>query len=317
MLWIVAALLAVGILDETSTVWQFAPRYREEKAEFEAAKEFTAAVEPSVDAGAMIYQIPYAPFFEAGPVKGMNDYAHLMPFLFSERGLKWSYGALRGSAGEALATSLNAMPPPLLLESLCTRGFQGIYIDRWGMGDDDTELETQVSLLLHKAPIVSSDQHRAFFSLRGFTAGSFAGTSADDIRKRAAELQKLLVVSWDRGCYALEGTSGANHRWCSASGELSIKNLGPRPVRADFTMALFTGDANPSPVSIVLPSGAVREFQVGSAGVGVKLSDVIPPGAWKMRIATTAKRVDAPGDPRDLHLRLGDFSILSNGLRIY
>jgi len=126
-----------------------------------------------------------------------------------------------------------------------------------------------------------------------------------------------LTVNWGHGCYAMEGTANANHHWCSASGELSITNPTPAPLRADFVMGLYTGYPDTTPVSIILPAGTVREFRVSSEGVSVKVSDVIPPGVSQMKITTTAKRAVAPGDPRELYMRVVNFHILSDGVPIY
>lgn len=306
-----------GVLDQTSTTWQFVPRYPDLKTDYDSARQFTAALEETVDSGAMIYQLPYAPFFEAGPINGMNDYSHLVPLLFSQRGLKWSYGALRGSAGEALALRLNALPVPQLLEGLSANGFQGLYIDRWGVGAKDAELEAGLALALHKMPIVSADKRRAFFSLRDFVPEGFTGKSADEVKKLQSGYQKLLAVNWDQGCYGMEGVADAYHRWCSASSQVALTNPAANPVQAEFKMAAFTGDAEPSRVWFILPSGARKEFTVSSAGIAIKLQDTIPPGVSSLRISTTAHRVNAPSDPRELYIRLGGFQVWSNGSRIY
>jgi hypothetical protein len=210
------------------------------------------------------------------------------------------------------------MPVEELLEALYASGFQGIYIDRWGMDEkEDRRLEEQLSMALRKAPVTSADQRRAFFSVRGFTPKGLAGKSADQLAELRAAYGKAIGVSWDHGCYDLEGVANANHRWCSASGRLSLTNPYSAPTPIEFEMVLFTGDAQTASVSFVLPSGTRKDFMAGTAGVHVTFTDAIPPGVSAMTITTTAHRVHAPDDPRELYLSIGDFRLFSNGRRIY
>src|SRR5205807_10341962 len=66
------ALLMFGILDQTSR--HYVPPYQAIKAEFESDDKFVKEIEALMPTGAMIFQLPYFPFPEHGPVQRMQDY---------------------------------------------------------------------------------------------------------------------------------------------------------------------------------------------------------------------------------------------------
>ena len=52
--------LAVGVLDQTSTAYK--PPYAALEAEYRSDGDFVAAIEERLPAGAMVFQLPYHPF---------------------------------------------------------------------------------------------------------------------------------------------------------------------------------------------------------------------------------------------------------------
>ena len=65
----------------------------------------THDLETRLGPNALVFQLPAPPFPEAGTVATMTDYEHFLPYLTSDN-LRFSYGALRGTA---LARSLSAL----------------------------------------------------------------------------------------------------------------------------------------------------------------------------------------------------------------
>ena len=61
-------------------------------------REVIQRAEAQLPADTMVYQLPYHPYPEAGPVGAMADYDLLRGFLHSTR-LRWSYGGMKGTPG--------------------------------------------------------------------------------------------------------------------------------------------------------------------------------------------------------------------------
>ena len=109
-------------------------------------------------------------------------------------------------------------------------------------------------------------------------------------------------LAWILGCFALEGGPGLDWRWCRGRGELMLDNPWRSPARLRLSTRLSTGYSKPATVifeSDVL-SGAVA---VTSAGTLFEKELVVPPGQHLIRFHADARRVRAPGDPREMVLR--------------
>ena len=54
------------------------------------------------------------------------------------------------------------------MDTVLDKGFDGIYIDRFGYPDRAAELEGELGELLEVEPLVSPDEHKSFFSLLSY-----------------------------------------------------------------------------------------------------------------------------------------------------
>lgn len=95
---------------------------------YESDAEFIKAVESRMQEGDMIYQLPYHKFPEGGAVNGMFDYQHFTGFIHSAK-LKWSYGGISGRDSDRWNQYVSRMEMPEFIETICSSGFRGIYVD--------------------------------------------------------------------------------------------------------------------------------------------------------------------------------------------
>lgn len=100
--------------------------YAEERASDE---EFIQSIERQLPAGAMIYQLPYHPYPEGGPVLDLADYHLLVGYLYSDT-LRWSYGGSKGREGDQWNKEMSEKELPEMVEALKKEGFAGIYLDK-------------------------------------------------------------------------------------------------------------------------------------------------------------------------------------------
>lgn len=180
-----SVLLAVGILDQTSQV--FVPLHHDTRQQFYNDRDFVQQIETAVPAGGSVYQLPYMPFPECHHVHAMADYQHFRPYLHSQQ-LHWSYGCVRGRAGDAWNQRLLGQPVAKQVHDLSVLDFAGIYIDRDGYVDAGAGLENELKQLLGRQPLVSNDQKQAFFPLGEYAARLRAQVSRSEwqaLRKQA------------------------------------------------------------------------------------------------------------------------------------
>jgi hypothetical protein len=161
--WLLLVVLAVGILDQTSTV--FRPDYAALEAEYRSDGELVAAIEERLPAGAMVFQLPYNPFPEGPPLVRMADYDLMRGYLHSDD-LRWNYGFMKGRSGDPSPT-LAALPTAQMAREVAAAGFSGIYVDRYGYEDWARELERGLVAATGEQPLVSPNGRLLFFELPG------------------------------------------------------------------------------------------------------------------------------------------------------
>jgi phosphoglycerol transferase len=104
-------------------------------------REAIQRAEAQLPADTMVYQLPYHPYPEAGPVGAMADYDLLRGFLHSTR-LRWSYGGMKGRPGDLWFRELAGLPIERQIEVAAENGFGAVYIDRRGFSDGGAAAES-------------------------------------------------------------------------------------------------------------------------------------------------------------------------------
>jgi phosphoglycerol transferase len=157
------SLLGLVVLDQCYYAG-FMDRHRMLQSSFENDRRFARSIQNELPEGAMIFQLPFMAFPENGPLNEMIDYDHFRPYLHTS-GLRWSYGAMRGTGASEWSSSTAALSAKQMLKRLANAGFSGIYIDRFGYPDHGAHIEAEIRRLLSTDPIVSDDGRFVFYDL--------------------------------------------------------------------------------------------------------------------------------------------------------
>jgi phosphoglycerol transferase len=160
-------LLFAGLRDQTT--WRFVPDYAQLKSAFQQEKSFVRTLEAALPSGAMILQLPYMSFPEHGPAtEQLRDYDLFRCYLQSTH-LRWSYGCMKGRAGDLAQRMLATRDLPDMLRTIALAGYSGLHIDRRGYEDGAAALETSLTALLSAEPLRSGDGLWLFYNLAGYT----------------------------------------------------------------------------------------------------------------------------------------------------
>lgn len=164
--WLAALLLtilvAVAMFDQLPHGLVASPSVVEGRYKEEAA--FIAQIEAAVPPRSMIFQLPYMAFPENGPIYKMTDYDPMIGYLHS-KSLRWSYGAMRYRDTDRWLAKVSAQPADQLVAATAAAGFAGIYVDRFGYGDNGAAIESQLRSVLKSEPIADSTGRYLFFRI--------------------------------------------------------------------------------------------------------------------------------------------------------
>lgn len=132
---IVAAFL---VWEQTPDLARRAPR-EANAARATAYRELATKLEADLPAGALVFQMPAAPFPEAGRIAMMPDYEHALPFL-STTTLRFSYGHLRTAAAHRWERHVARLSALEMIAALQRAGFSALWVDRRGFPDQAVPL---------------------------------------------------------------------------------------------------------------------------------------------------------------------------------
>lgn len=127
-------IIAIGIYDQTSN--RFIPKYKEISIQYNEDKEFINKIEESVEPESRILQLPYIPYPEEPSLYKMGYYDMLKPYLHSNQ-LYWSYGSMKGKENDLWLKEVSQKSPEELVEDISSKGFNGIFIDKYGYENED------------------------------------------------------------------------------------------------------------------------------------------------------------------------------------
>lgn len=127
--------------------------------------QFSHRISSMVEEDAQIFQLPYMPFPENGPLNGMFDYDHFRPYLYTT-GLHWSYGGIKGRESAIFAEKTANLPANQMVDALREKGFSAIYIDRKGYTDDAKAIEAELRAIVATEPYYSYDQRYLVFLIK-------------------------------------------------------------------------------------------------------------------------------------------------------
>ncbi|MFZ2385728.1 MAG: hypothetical protein WBE75_05950 [Candidatus Omnitrophota bacterium] len=232
------ALLLFAIYDQVPIRWGSYTLYQEKVA---SDKKFFSAVESALGKDSSVFQLPYFPFPETPPLNKITDYEHFRGYL-NTRGVKWSYGAFKGSYADAIIKSIGYKTGQDLLDTLVVMGYNGLFIDRFGYADSGAEIEGQIKQIIAKRPLENDDGRFALYDLTVYRK-EFIRKNGDIAAKRNAILKDralglYLLGEWITNTDDRYLTSGwsvdeGTHRWSQgrfANIEFKLNTLKAGPV---------------------------------------------------------------------------------------
>ena len=139
-------------------------------------KKFIENIEEIMLKNSSIYQLPTISFNDLiPPVKSKygnyKHYRHFIGYVFS-KDLKWSYGGDYGRAENEWYERVNEMKAIDLLNEISYAGFDGLYIDKGLIGDDELadKIEEELKDILKQQPMIHENGSLLFFDLTNFEA---------------------------------------------------------------------------------------------------------------------------------------------------
>ena len=200
--------------------------------------------------------MPYRPYPEAGTLHALDDYELSRGYL-NTRTLRWSYGAMKGRAGDDWLALMSLREPEDQVDLAARSGFGAIYLDRRGYVDAgavDATLRRRLG-----PPIAQSDDgHRAVYRVPP------AGTTPVPREALLLPVFGAPIAFTERplprGVSALSGFSGVEPTGRWTEGPLARIEF-EQPLPSRFALRVDTAMAMPPSADVDLPvriGGVVR-----------------------------------------------------------
>ena len=194
--------LLVGMYDQVNILpdhWQDGVRGTQEMYE-----SYFDRVEGALSENAMVYQLPYMEYPEAGYVNNVSDYKLFAGYLFTDT-LRWSYGAVRGRNEYARELNIDRGMSYRFLAKIKEAGFEAVYIDLDGYADSGEQILGFYNGL-KISPIISDDGKLYLYDISGLSISESAFKPGYTFVKAWADKYKdeVLVEEID---YVVDGLS--------------------------------------------------------------------------------------------------------------
>lgn len=196
-----AVLVVLGLLDQIPA--EPVPNRATVAREVDLERALVQEMEATLPAGAMVYQLPYHRFPEAGPRDRMLDYDQLRPYVLGGGRLRWSGGGLKGREAD-WQELWAAQPVSVLIRAVAAAGFSALWVDRRAYGDDADQLLAELTALSGSAPRTSGDGMLAWMDLRPYRERVVAdlGAAAEEVGRAVTSSPRAI---WERGFGFISG----------------------------------------------------------------------------------------------------------------
>jgi hypothetical protein len=269
---LVGALVIVGILDQTNPAK--APDHQAVAAHFQDLRAYTSTVQQATSAGCPVFQLPVVPFPESAGRGEMTGYDHLLPYLASDD-LKFSAGAMRGTASADWQLGIDLADPRGLASQLSAAGFCAVEVNSDGFtpGTDPT---SALAAALGDPIATTEDGVLVAFALP---------RSVDDESLRTRLLEPVTVAL---DAYPVPADSSGDDiaQWMRTNTFLRTVNLTNDPV--PVTVALDVAAAGPRERTLTVldeqDSEVFRTTVMPDRKAPVRLEFVSTPGVSRLRI---------------------------------
>jgi phosphoglycerol transferase len=262
-----AALLALGIADETSSI--FVPKYTKDAKQWASDATFVREIEARMPRGAAIFQLPYVPFPEGYGATGTSVSAPNPNFgttyelargpIHASDALRWSYGAMKGRPADWQAP-LATQPLYLSLAAAAAGGFDGLWVDPHGYSATARpRLVPVLERVLGVYPLLSPAHDLQFWDLRPFAARL--------ARTRPAAQLALLRATTLHPLRTACGTEG-----------IELTNPSTQTREAVLAMRIYMHATHPLALEIHYPDGVKERRSLAATPVLIRRALALPPG---------------------------------------
>ena len=234
----------------------------------------------------------------------MEDYDHLRGYLHS-RHLRWSYGAMKGRPAD-WAAQLRVRGLALVVPAVAASGFDGIYVDRDGYGDDGRATEAKLRRLVGATPLLGSSGRQLFFDLRAYAQRlrrEFGDATLQALR--TATLRPVVVEEGD-GLSPLSDIGVKSWRDGEARAELRLVNRFPFPKPVKLAGRLERPSGETAWVTMSFPDGSSTALKATFSGTPFRRALELAPGTNIIRFAVDDPPPTQPALP---WFRLADFTV--------
>jgi phosphoglycerol transferase len=285
---VATVVIVVGAFDQTPFEYPLAT-----DPTFASDRTFVRELESRVPPDTAVLQLPYQPYPESAAVANMANYGPLRGYLNSTT-LRWSYGAMKGRAGDQWLRALSSRPMPEMLDIAARSGFGAVYVDRRGFTDGGAAVETELRNVLGDPIAVSPDRLLVAYRLQSTGKEPLPLATLVPPIDAPIEFDKPNLSSAVRDISGFSGWE-AWGRWTEGP-VARIRFERPLPLR--FTLKIDTTMAMPpnaGPDIVVRAGSAEQRFRVGTGATSVEI-----PMALAAPADTIELLIPAPTSPREL-----------------
>jgi hypothetical protein len=305
MLAACATLLVVGVLDQTNPA--AAPDYPALSARLSSTTAFTDELEGRLPAGCRVFQLPVVEFPESPAPGDMEGYDHLVPYLTSTS-LRWSHGAMRGTAAGDWQLALPTDNPSALATDLAAAGFCAVEVDSAGYSSEDDPTRELAARL--GAPLASSPEGRlTAFDLAAAGSTHMTGPAPQDPSSAGWQVLHPVVMRVKASDSFEE--DGQEVQWLGPRSTLILGNMTGRVVRGvTIRLDLRATQGKPWTVSLEPPGGrsTVVEVPAWSTRTGTITLD-LPPGMTTVGLRSDVDEAHTLVDGRLVSGKLGAITL--------
>jgi hypothetical protein len=162
----VVGLLVVGVLDQTSP--GVAPNYEANRTHLAQVAAMTRQLEAELAPRCAVFQLPVVRFPDSVNPGTLGNYELYLPYLASSSDLRWSFGAIQGTAAAEWQSRLPA-DVPQLIEDLAAADFCAVTVDTRGY-DQPSVILDRLTSALGASLAHSTDGRLVTFDLRPLRA---------------------------------------------------------------------------------------------------------------------------------------------------
>ncbi len=291
--------LVVGVADQTNP--DAAPAYHDQARAVTTLSEFDRALQRDLPVGCMVFQLPVVPFPEQPAVYDLKDYDLLLPYL-SSHGLRWSFGAMKGTDRADWQLALPPSSDPQFVERVAAAGFCAVVVDEAGYPHEKSPSQALRTAL--GAPLAtSSDGRLNAFDLRSARTSLQEQRGADavaDLGQRV--LHPLSVVA-----YSANPDASLEHLPIVDGVSFKVGNMTDRAVPVTLSFRVTAEAVDPAtPFGVSEPPQPERRLSVDISDGGQTTYDV-PVGqsrdlsiTFTAPVGATSLRVSVVNGPTSL-----------------